>query len=278
MSIRIITEALHERADGLDPTALLVLIILADNADDKTRLAWPSIPYIARIIGTTRNPVRNALRRLEAAGELTILELGGGRKSGRYEVHPGRGGATQPGERAHPQGGSSYSPRTVIEPTTSGETATALGENGNGNDPHPRSAVVAREAKPRITHNGRTVPESRLDAALGILAAFNAAAGTRQAAFTKAGKPSAGLSRILTAIADYPEVAELGPRMIGAAFRDPWWKGRPQPGNVFGPGVVQRYIDEARLGKPAANPALARFVADAEADVIDSTATETGAP
>lgn len=106
-------------------THLLVLLALADNADEATGLAWPSVAYLMRKTRLSERPVQRALQALADRSELAIVarpghsnhyrllggvELTGGRIDGGAET-PGRGGASAGG------GVAVAPPITVSEPS-----------------------------------------------------------------------------------------------------------------------------------------------------------------
>jgi hypothetical protein len=108
------------------------------------------------------------------------------------------------------------------------------------------ASMVKRAPAPVVKYGRTAVPPETLAAAVGALEHFNAATGRECRPFTERGKLSESLSRIIGAMLDFPEVRELAPVMIDAALRDPWWSGPASTGVVFGPGVVERSIEQAR--------------------------------
>jgi hypothetical protein len=106
-------------------------------------------------------------------------------------------------------------------------------------------ADVAREAP--VKFNGRTVPRDRVTVATKILEDFNDREGTSYQPFTGSGKPSEPFKRILGAIIDRPHIGvELGARINEVCLAaDRFWEGPAQPGNVWGPGVVDRNVAKA---------------------------------
>ena len=71
--------------DGLDAGAKLVLLALADHADD-TGLCWPSLERLAERTGRNRSTVQRSLRALVGLG-LVSSSVGSGRRSTSYWVH-----------------------------------------------------------------------------------------------------------------------------------------------------------------------------------------------
>jgi hypothetical protein len=110
--------------------------------------------------------------------------------------------------------------------------------------PPPVAVVPATPTVPIVKHGGRPVPTERLERCEAILAAFNEAAGTSYSPYTGQGKPSDGLSRIITAVSNHPAITlEVGEQMIRTQLADPYWgASTPAPGNVFGPKVVERNL------------------------------------
>lgn len=109
--------------------ALLVLLALADNANNETHLAWPSVRDLARRSRMSERQVRNILRQLEAAKEIRCVEPGGmygsKRRATVYRVfHPADRGeiiaggkpASATGEISAPQGGNPASAQPSVEP------------------------------------------------------------------------------------------------------------------------------------------------------------------
>lgn len=69
------------------PVDRLVLLAVADFADDNTGRCWPSVARLASMCRMTERGVRNVLRRLEAGGYLeTDISRGGRSATNRYRV------------------------------------------------------------------------------------------------------------------------------------------------------------------------------------------------
>lgn len=69
MSLKAAHWAVHE-ARGLKPLERLLLLVLAEHADDRDRV-WPSQDRLAHMVGTSPSTLRRCLRRLERLGLLT---------------------------------------------------------------------------------------------------------------------------------------------------------------------------------------------------------------
>ena len=70
----------------LPPGEKLVLLALADQANDDGRQCWPAVETIAHRSGQGVRTVRRALASLETAGHLTRAHRDG--TSSQYHVHP----------------------------------------------------------------------------------------------------------------------------------------------------------------------------------------------
>lgn len=84
MSLAIMAEVWKTKCGNC--TAKLVLIALADNANDQ-RVCWPSLENLAVKCDLTIQGVRNQIKKLEEEGFL-VVERSGGRASNRYIVLP----------------------------------------------------------------------------------------------------------------------------------------------------------------------------------------------
>ncbi|MFE9751385.1 helix-turn-helix domain-containing protein [Saccharothrix saharensis] len=83
MSIRVMTWVWeHAEVAGTD---LLLLLAIADAADDQGRNAWPSVADLARKTRLDERTVQRRLKRLHSQGDITI-EPGGGRRRNRYAI------------------------------------------------------------------------------------------------------------------------------------------------------------------------------------------------
>ena len=82
-----------------------------------------------------------------------------------------------------------------------------------------------------------------MDVALKALQSFNLRAGTRLRPFLSNGSKSDALTRVLGAVVARPEVTPgEWAGAVERAFADPWWRGAPAIGVVFGPKVVERHL------------------------------------
>jgi DNA-binding transcriptional ArsR family regulator len=151
-----VTTWVWDHAPVTEVDQMLVLLALADYADEETWTAWPTIKKLATKVRMSQRTVQRHLRDLETAGRLsTKLNAGGKREMDpRYRpnayqilgvshaVTPTGPGVTETaprGDRKGTSGVSLVSPRTVNEPSLEPRAREA--------DPEPiadREASLAR--------------------------------------------------------------------------------------------------------------------------------------
>ena len=128
MSIRRILSALD--AD-LPPADKLLLVLLADHADDSTGKCWPSQAYLARRAGVTRKSVNQIISRLVDKGLVTVQKRyrdTGAQRSNMYRVLPN---VTPPCvQKLHPPVTQGYTEPVSNEPV-SNESITPITPNGS---------------------------------------------------------------------------------------------------------------------------------------------------
>ncbi|WNV83089.1 helix-turn-helix domain-containing protein [Umezawaea sp. Da 62-37] len=173
MSIKTMTWVWdHSPAAG---TELLMLLTIADQANDQGKEAWPSIDNLARRTRLNRRTVQRVLHRLTIDGHL-LIEEGGGRRRNRYSIlmanpvdnHPESvdKSSTPPAERHprqnatggthaapgaaqpdHPRGGTATPPVTsypVLTPSSTGSPDPDPGsaDDGGGDDAEAEAEAV----------------------------------------------------------------------------------------------------------------------------------------
>ncbi len=87
MSIRMISAAIDLE---LSPSDKLILILLANNANDETGDCFPSQSYLAKRSGLSLSTVNRVIKRLETVGLVDIIPQyrdDGGRRSNRYRLN-----------------------------------------------------------------------------------------------------------------------------------------------------------------------------------------------
>jgi hypothetical protein len=247
----------HSRAENTDR---LVLLALANHAGGDGCDAYPSIGTIAREARCGESTVRAAIERLKALGELTETGVSPlATRSFRLTLPdspaPPREAAKRAWQRdtpADPAPPQDLHPRRICTPPQDlAAPPQDLRPGGAGSAPEPSITVLepstARERAETVKHNGRRVPAERLALAERILADFNGQAGTGYGARKASGAPSENLRRVLTALGDHADItADVAHRMIAQQLARPYWQGRPDLGNVFGPRVVERNLEDAR--------------------------------
>ena len=75
MAIRIIVDVLDHA--NTEPIAKLLLVSLADNADETTRECWPSVEFMARRLNRSESQTRRILQQLRREGFIEIISRKG---------------------------------------------------------------------------------------------------------------------------------------------------------------------------------------------------------
>jgi hypothetical protein len=188
---------------------------LADHAN-RYGIAWPSVDTIGEEESLSRRAVQQALRTLEARGEIVRVSgaKGGRNKTTRYEVLPGKGAPDAP--RAPRQTAQSTSERAQSDPQR------AHFEREKGDEAAPeQSSVTARERSLQHPHVG----EGEL--ATGIIEHFNLTAGANYSVAAYGGMVAAR-------VREHPELTlEDHRRVIGLNLGAPWWDGPPSPRVIY---------------------------------------------
>lgn len=89
MSVKLLSWVLEEvpqKHPTLDPTARLILLILADHFNDHEGAAWPSHGRVAKMAGVTEETVRRHLRNMEEMGLVSSKPREG--RSNLYVIPP----------------------------------------------------------------------------------------------------------------------------------------------------------------------------------------------
>lgn len=191
--------------------------------------------------------VRKWITDLEERGLLSSTRRGRG-LTNLYEVHlPEDQAEVQNGK--NPRSGTGKNPPAEREESTGPNREHLEDAPGGASDDAPPVAEDTPQPPAGgkvVRFRGRQVPLDVYCTAVALLESFNTLAGTSYAPLTGSGRPTESLKRLFGAILDHPEISlELGERMIRIQLADPYWQGRPQPGNVFGPGVLERNIEAA---------------------------------
>ena len=204
----------------------LVLIALANHADEHGRNAWPSVETLGREAGLTSRQVQRCLRNLEGSG--AIREMGIGSKG--THIYALNLAVDKPGDR----GGDNMSPPDIsaLEGATSDASEgvadvarTVLVKQPSREQPSTPGAASETPLW-KVDRRPVTMTEHRL--ALAVLAEWNQQAEQSLGAKT-------WLAKIVMRIREYPDLGiEEHAHIIGAALRDPWWKGPASPSVVYG--------------------------------------------
>ena len=160
MSVKLLSWVLEEvpqKHPTLDPTARLILLILADHFNDHEGAAWPSHGRVAKMAGVTEETVRRHLRNMEELGLVSSKPREG--RSNLYVIPPTptRGVAEEPptptratphtheGAPPSPMRGVSPIYTTLNEPLKNGSVKNVNPQPYSG-DPLPSGEQVRRAA------------------------------------------------------------------------------------------------------------------------------------
>ncbi len=89
MSIRLIVEVLDHAPADLTPSERLVLVVLAEDANDVTREGWPGMDKISRRTGLQPDSVRRVLQRLAKRGLEIRVPIGKDKRGRLVFAHEG---------------------------------------------------------------------------------------------------------------------------------------------------------------------------------------------
>lgn len=149
MSLRATLWAL-DHAPTTDPTETLVLVALADHADDDGRGCWPAHASIARRARCSVSTVQRTLTRLEQGGVIRRGQQGAVAHV-RADRRPVVWDLVMP-----PRGTAGQSDRPVSEPSTAGQIGATTGQTGA----HGRSRVTDEPSTNRRTEEPGSRPLS----------------------------------------------------------------------------------------------------------------------
>lgn len=137
---------------GINPSAKLVLLILAEHAnEDSGGVAWPSVATIARLAGLSERQVQVHLTKLIGQGWIftTSRRGGGAGNTTRYQLNFARMRAVQ---QRNGEAGNTHSESEEGEARrTKGEAERQKGCR----PPHPNRKVTRNQRNPRATTTWR---------------------------------------------------------------------------------------------------------------------------
>lgn len=93
MSIKISTRVWEDRS--LKSTELLLMLALADNADENTRQCFPSVDYLAAKIRKSRRNVQDTIQNLVSDGKIVVTLNAGRNGTNVYTLFPTVEGGVQ---------------------------------------------------------------------------------------------------------------------------------------------------------------------------------------
>lgn len=158
MSVRVMSWVWERSQSG--PTQRLVLLAIADCANDRGADAYPATSTIAKKTGLSERGVRKAIAELETLGELKVDYKAGPKGCNRYRVtipepdagNPEQGATSDTRNDVHSASGAGSTRNDV--PGTRHETT------GN---PAPRAPKPSKNRPPTEPSNEPSTPEKRPD-------------------------------------------------------------------------------------------------------------------
>jgi len=257
----------HSTAKGGD---LVVLLAIADNADEETYEAFPGIEYLADKTNLSTRGVRYAIKRLVEAGELEILERGGFRqgesRANLYRVNCGTNRQSLQGVRTgkmQQTNRNPASPQPSVEPkgVCSGKAAVHAFEDLTAklalSGDIEADAVGLLSARHKADRKIVTAKEMAVAAA--VIAAFRDEIGV-------AWSLGPHLKSVVLRAREVPSwTPETHVDLVRAACEDPWWertreKRRPTgPNVVYSPAAFVRAVQAAADNKKGRKRELDRF-------------------
>lgn len=151
MSIRYLSRAWEEGPE--DREELLVFLVLADHADERG-MCYPSMETIGRKARMTDRGARNVVRRLEAAGYLTIEKGGGRGRSSRYHLQFPAQASEKPDAAEKAEDGSEI--KGGKGGTTNPELGAGKPTNPERHDTKPGTSVPRNRQEPEVGVAGGT--------------------------------------------------------------------------------------------------------------------------
>lgn len=135
--------------EGLGPNDRLVLLCLADHADDGGT-CYPSVPRIMARTGLSDRGVQKALKRLEGVGMVSVRHGGGRGNSNSYTINP------EPHSPNAVRNPEPHSPNELQNPEQRSENPEQ-----NAINPEPRSGEPYRTIKePSVSKSAREIVDA----------------------------------------------------------------------------------------------------------------------
>lgn len=129
MSIRFM-RAVWAAGDGIRGSALLVLLALADLADDDG-VAYPSVAWVARAVRLDRRQTQRVMHRLIDDGWVEVVDDARGRRSRRYRIRVDRMPGTRRGDMGDTDTDDDGDGRGDIRDTATDGRAPRRGDTGD---------------------------------------------------------------------------------------------------------------------------------------------------
>lgn len=208
--------------------ARLVLIGLADYAQDDGSRAYPSIEKLAEKARLSPRQTQRALRDLESAGAIKLMGTSQrGTKVWQVVMTEAaaklRGGDKLSGVTSTPDSRPDLSPDPSVDPSSNG---------------------VSARGRARLTISGKPVKPQPWELTVAVLTEFNLLTGKNLGALTGAGQPSESAKRVYLRVVEWPDLTfDQHKDIIRRTLASRWWgDDPPSVGVVYGPKVFEDNI------------------------------------
>ncbi len=238
MSIRLMSQVWDMKLG--DHIAKLVLLKLADRANDEGDSCYPTIGSICR---DTEIPERTVKRKLAWLEEEGLIERHRQRaETGHfartdYKLHLGSPEATVASDGGPPRvgaGASTFSRSNHQKSTTPHNPPTNGRVDEHGKALLTRNGVGIVGLPTGIVANKQEVDWQERELALRVLEAFNEMTGSNPP-FTSVG----WVKKIVLRVREHPELGlDQHIDVVRRALANPWWDGPASPSVVYGNGTV----------------------------------------
>lgn len=225
----------------------LVLLALADHADDETWKCWPSVPRIAHKAKVSERTVQRSIKTLEKIGELAVEDRGNEHRPNLYEVNPGRRRQSD----TLPGGGGDNDDDGGASMSSKGDTGDVKGDTGDTPNPkNPHESSEEPSTSNGSASDGGNPDVERLCTLLADLIEVN---GSKRPNVTKAWRVAC--DRLMRLDERTPEQIERAIRWCQAD--DFWYR------NILSMPKLREKYDRLRLaaksGPPRAGAGSSRF-------------------
>lgn len=169
MSIRLMS-AVWDAETDLSRSRLLMLLAMADFANDAGEQCWPSMATLAKKTRVKEHEASMLVSLLQEGGYVEVVEPGGGRKSNHYRIHPlgdGPKKPPRPKRQRKPKNAVQDTPYENVPPTETHpqplrkHTPSPYENIGGSINEPPVNHPSSFHSEPAASAAGVTVPEPK---------------------------------------------------------------------------------------------------------------------